>query len=40
MKSSGKVFEEDFKDSCKKQQIFCRRLRDNPASFNVNKTET
>ena len=29
----GKVFEKNFQDSCKKQNIFCTRLRDNQLSF-------
>ena len=29
----GKVFEKNFQDSCKKQGIFCTRLRDNQLSF-------
>lgn len=29
----GKVFEKNFQDSCKKQDIFCSRLRDNQLSF-------
>ena len=29
----GKVFEKNFQGSCKKQNIFCTRLRDNQLSF-------
>lgn len=33
----GKVFEKNFQDSCKKQNIFCTRLRDNQLSFTTNE---
>lgn len=31
--NKGKVFENNFQNSCKKQNIFCTRLRDNQLSF-------
>ena len=36
-KLKGKVFEKNFQDSCKKQGIFCTRLRDNQLSFTTNE---
>lgn len=36
-KLKGKVFEKNFQDSCKKQNIFCTRLRDNQLSFTSNE---
>ena len=36
-KPKGKVFEKNFQDSCKKQGIFCTRLRDNQLSFSTNE---
>ena len=36
-KLKGKVFENNFQDSCKKQNIFCTRLRDNQLSFTTDE---
>lgn len=36
-KLKGKVFENNFQDSCKKQGIFCTRLRDNQLSFTTDE---
>lgn len=33
----GKVFENNFKNSCKKQGVFCTRLRDNQLSFTTDE---
>lgn len=35
--TKGKVFEKNFQNSCKKQNIFCTRLRDNQVSFTTNE---
>lgn len=37
MNEEGKIFEKQFKKSCRKQSIFCQRLRDNPAVFTKTK---
>lgn len=34
--TKGKIFEKNFQDSCKKQGIFCTRLRDNQLSYTTN----
>lgn len=33
-KNKGKVFEKAFQNSCKKQEIFCTRIKDNQVSYN------
>lgn len=37
MKNAGKKFEQNFKQSCEKDSVFCLRLTDSDLSFNPNK---